>query len=786
MSGHIDSIQADAENSGSIGIGSPLQRLEDQRFLTGTGRYVDDISPQRVAIAYVVRSPHGHARIVRIDKRAALASPGVIAILTGGDVLADGLEGLPCSSFPKLVPGSVQYCPTQPILVADKVRHVGDRVALIVAESLAEAKDAGELLDVEYDPLPAVTLEDALAAKAPKIWDDAPSNISFEREFGDARAVAAKFAEAYHVCKISIHYPCASANAIEPRATLGYFDPTDRRYTLYSSTQMPFRVKDILCDVLHIAQLDLRVKAVDVGGAFGMKGQIYPEDALVVWAAGKVRRPVKWTADRNESIASDMHGRSQIADAELAFDEAGKILAFRTVVAVDLGAYLGQSAGIPPSNAGLSYPGTYHVPLIHATVRAVFTNTAQLGPYRGSGKPEASFVLERLMEKAAREMGIDPIDLRRRNLIQRSQMPYKTPGVYTYDTGDFEAILNQALALSNWDGFEERKQVSAARGFYRGIGLSMHCQRAGTANERMEIRVDPMGSVSVYAGTFATGQGHETMYAQLVSEWLGVSPLKVRVFQGDTDTVLYGRGTFAQRSMSAGGSALKAAAENVVVKGKKIAAWILEAAEADIQFNRGTFSVVGTDRRLSFAEVASKSYNGLGVPEELGVGLDGIGSHSGANTYPNGCIVCEVEIDIDTGMVSVDRLTAVDDVGAVINPITLEGQLHGSVAQGLGEALVEEVIYEKGSAQLLTGSLMDYGMPRADMVPNITSEVTLVRSNTNPLGSKGGSEAGNVGVPAAVVNAILDALSPFGVSDIAIPATPERVWRAIMNGTNSR
>lgn len=775
----MKSISATAAGGADIGLGTPLQRVEDERLLTGQGRYVDDIFLRNMAFAYVVRSPHAHGRILHIDKTASLAAPGVLAVLTGEDAVKDQLGALKCATFPRQPPGNVGFCPSQPILVSDKVRHVGDRVALIVAETLAQAKDAGELLDVRYETLPAVTLVDALAPSAPKVWDEAQSNVSFMHEAGDRAAVDRQFAEAAHVTKIAVHYPRASANSMEPRATIAFLDPSDGRYTLCSSTQMPFLVREVLSDVLHIPQLNLRVKAMDVGGGFGMKGQVYPEDALVVWAAGKLKRPVKWTAERSEALASDMHGRSLVNNAELAFDGNGKILAFRINVAVDLGAYLSSSAGVPPRNAWVSYPGTYRVPLIHAVVRAVFTNTSQLGPYRGSGKPEASFVLDRLMEKAAREMEIDAVELRRRNLIRTSDMPYKTPGIYVYDSGNFEAVLDKALALADWRGFETRRIESEKRGVRRGIGVSMHCQRAGTYNERMEIRMDSSGAVGIFVGTFATGQGHETMFSQMAAGWLGIPVTQIRVFQGDTDRVLFGRGTFAQRSMSAGGSALKRAADQVITKGRRFAAWILEVSEEDIVFDSGSFCVAGTDRRVTWKELAGRSYAGAGIPEELGIGLDGVGSHEGPNTYPNGCMVCEVEVDVDTGVIEVDRLTAVDDVGVIVNPLTIEGQLHGSIAQGLGETLQEEVVYERKTGQLISGSFMDYAMPRADIMPQIESEFFLVPAKTNLLGTKGGAEAGNAGAPSAIVNAALDALSDLGVTDLPMPATSERVWRAI-------
>ena len=765
-------------------LGAAARRVEDGRFLAGKGRYVDDLAPPGAAFAHVVRSPHAHARILGIDKAAALAAPGVLAVLTGEDAAREEIGAIACEWLPDPPPGGRVHRPEHPILATGKARHVGDRVALVVARTADQARDAGELLSVAYETLPAVTLADALAPGAPRVWDEAADNLGFRIESGDRRAVGERFDAAAHVSRIAFHYPRASANAIEPRAALAYPDPIDGRRTLCTSAQSPHEVKDAIAGILGIPGTSLRVIVPDVGGGFGMKGQIYPEEVLVVWAAGKLGRPVKWTAERSESLASDMHGRHQIAEAALALDGNGRILAFRTSVTIDLGAYLSVAAGVPPRNAAIGYPGVYDVPLIHAVVRAAFTNTAQLGPYRGSAKPEASFVLERLIDNAARETGVDPVALRRRNLIPAHAMPYRTPGGYVYDSGDFERVLDRALALADWRGFERRRAARA--GPRRGIGLAMHCQRAGTFSERMEIRVDRDGAVALHVGTLSTGQGHETMFAQMVSGWLGVPMEQVRVFQGDTDKVLFGRGTFAQRSMSTGGSALKLAAEDVIAKGRRLSAWMLEAPEADIDFEDGVFRVAGTDRSVAFREVARMSYAGGGLPREFGVGLDGVGAHEGSYTFPNGCMVCEVAVDVETGAVAVERLSAVDDAGAVVNPLTLDGQVHGSVAQGLGEALVERMVYDRGSGQLLTGSFMDYGMPRADIMPDIATEVAPVPTATNELGAKGGSEAGNVGAPAAIVNAIVDALSPWGITHIPMPATPERIWRAIREADAQR
>lgn len=763
----------------NTGIGARVVRREDERFLTGRGRFADDLNLPSTARAYIVRSPHAHARIAALDVAAARAAEGVLVVLTGAEVASEGLGGLPCHAFPPAVAGARQYRPLQPILATGVVRHVGDRVALVVAETLAQAKTAAELLAVDYEPLPAVTLADAAKPDAPKVWSDAASNISFTIERGDRAIVDEQFRKAAHVTSVTVAYPRASANALEPRSATAYEDPASGRLTLCTSTQTPYLVRQTLANVLHMPEASLRVIALDVGGAFGMKSQIYPEEALVLWAAAKLRRPVKWTGERAECLASDTHGRHQIARGEMAFDDQGRILAFRTAVDVDLGAYLGNSAGVPPLNAAVGYPGTYDIPLIHAVSRGVFTNTCSTGPYRGSGKPEATFVMERLLDKAAREMKVDAVTLRRANLIRPAAMPYRTPGGNVYDSGDFETVMDKASALADWDGFAPRRAESERRGKYRGIGMAMHCQRAGSLSERMEIRVAPDGGIFVYPGTLSTGQGHETMFAQMICDWLGVAIDDVRIKQGDTDSALFGRGTFAQRSTSTGGSALRFAADEIVAKGKRMSAWMLEAAEADIEFERGVFRIKGTDRQVSFKDVAKASYEGAALPQGFDIGLSGAGTHPGPNTFPNGCMICEVEVDPETGSVELLRLCAVDDVGCVVNPLTLEGQLHGSIAQGVGEALLEEIIYSRDSAQLVTGSFMDYGMPRADHIPEVSADYALVPTRTNLLGTKGGSEAGNVGVPAAVINAIVDALSDLGIDDVALPATSERIWRVL-------
>lgn len=762
-----------------VGIGSPVRRVEDQRLLTGSGRFVDDLKFPDAVYGCLARSPHAHAKINAIDVAAIEHMPGVLAVLTGRDLAREKIGPLPCFTVPASYASA--WRPDWPVLATSHVRYVGEGVAFIVAETPAQAKDAAESLNVDYETLPVATIPEPGIDSPNPVWPEIADNVAFRIENGDAQAVQQGLARAAHVTRLTVQYPRVTANAMEPRAVLACADITPGRTRIYSSTQTPYRVREIVSRSLGLSEMDLRVVAYDVGGGFGMKAQTYPEEVLVTWASRRLRRPVKWIADRGESLAADAQGRDQIADAELAFDAEGQILALRVVVTSGLGAYLTLAAGTAPANAANSYTGPYNMPAIHAAVRAVYTHTAPVTAYRGTGKPEASYLVERLMDQAAREMKRDPIELRRVNLIPLSALPYRTAQGQTYNSGEFEAILDKTLVLADRTGFAARRADSERRSLLRGFGMAMHCQRAGNQSERMEIRVAPDGVLALYVGTFAHGQGHETTFGQMVGEWFGVGLDRVRVFQGDTDKVLFGRGTFSQRSMIAGGSALRLAADVVIDKAKRLAGWMLETADADIEFVQGRFAVKGTDRSLSFGEVARKSYQGIGVPAEFGVGLDGTGSHPGPNTFPNGCMIAEVEVSAETGVVSVVKLSSVDDAGTILNPLLLEGQLHGSIAQGLGETLFEAVVYDPDSGQLLTGSFMDYAMPRAQDLPAIVSAYHPVPAKTNPLGVKGGSEGGNVSVPGAVANAILDALSPFGVTDIKLPARAETIWRAIKN-----
>jgi len=765
------------------GIGASVHRIEDLRFLTGHGRYVDDIVLPNMVWGWVVRSPHAHARIRGIETRAAKGAPGVLLVLTGEDVLRERLGSLECRMFVegKQKPVGSVHRPTMPILASGEVRFVGDRVAFVVAQTRAQAMDAAELIEVDYEPLAAcATVPAAMAPGAAAVYDDNPSNIAFTLDNGDRAGVERAFAGAAHVTRLAVHYPRAVANPLEPRTCIGVFEPFDRRTTLYCGVGAPFRQrKEIAGTVLGFPESDMRVVSPDVGGSFGARNAVYPEDALVVWAARKLARPVKWRGERSDVFMSDQHGRDMLLESELAFAAGGRMLALRVAAAVNLGGYLMYSGGAPANIVAQNLTNAYDLPLFHSVVRAVFTNTVPLGPYRGSGRPEAIHTLECLVDKAAREMRIDPVELRRRNLIRPEQMPYRQPSGQVVDCGDIPRMLERNLEIAQWNDFPARRADSERRGLRRGRGVAVHCAYSGLQAERMEIRVDSNGSVSVHAGTMSSGQGHETMYAQMVREWLDVPIDQVRVLQGDTDRVLFGRGTYGERSAMVGGSALRAAADEVIRKGKRLVAWMLEANEKDIEFANAEFRVGGTDRKVTFKEVSQRAYATAGLPPELDVGLDGVGTFSGPMSYPNGSMVAEVEVDPHTGAVRVDRLSAVDDVGVAINPHMVDAQLHGSTAQGLGQALLEDVRYDPDTGQLLSASFLDYAMPRADHMPDIVSELEGIPTKTNPIGVKGGSESGNMVASPSIVNAIVDALAPLGVTELPLPATSERVWRAI-------
>ncbi len=766
----------------SFGIGQPVRRVEDRRFLTGRARYVDDIGLPRQAHGALVLSPHAHARIRRVDATRATSAPGVLCVLTGADAARDGLRGIPPNFMPEDMGGPKGYRTFRPVLVADKVRHVGERVAFVVAETAAQARQAADLVEVDYEPLPAaVTVEDAVQDGAPKIWEDWTSNVSFALALGDRNATDAAFARARHVVSVRLVNNRLAPNALEPRGAIGDHNPADDSYTLYTSTQNPHGVRSVLAQlVFGLPETALRVIAQDVGGGFGMKGDTYPEEALVLWASRRCGRPVKWIQTRSEGLLNDDHGRDQVVQGEMALDEGGKILAIRAQALHAVGAYVAGAGVVPVLYSLRLIPNAYTVPTVHVTTRAVFTNTAPTGPYRGAGRPEAVYLTERLLDRAAETIGIDPVAIRRRNFIAPEAMPYATPTGFRYDSGDFSATTDRCLDLADWKGFGARRAATERRGRRRGRALIYYIEDCGVFNDRMELRFDPSGNVTIVAGTFSHGQGHATTYAQMVSDWLGVPFENVRLVQGDTSLVSFGRGTYASRSSMIGGSALKLAADALVEKARPLAAHLMEAAPADVVFTDGRFRIVGTDRAMPLVDVAKAFYRPVGLPRQFGVGLEASGAWSAEpQNFPNGAHVCEVEVDPETGAVAVDRYVVVDDVGRVINPLICEGQIQGGLAQGIGQALLEHVAYDRASGQLLSSTFTEYCMPRADDLPGFDLDFHEVLCTTNPIGVKGVGEAGAVGAPPAVISAILDALRPLGVDHIDMPATPARVWESL-------
>jgi aerobic carbon-monoxide dehydrogenase large subunit len=765
-----------------FGIGQPVTRKEDPRFLTGRGRYVADIDLARQAHAVFVYSAHARALIRAVDKTAAEQVAGVYAVLTGEEWAADGLGTLDPEVMAEDMGGPNGYRTKRPPLAQDRVRHVGERVAVVIAATEAQARDAAELLAVDYETLPAVVrVEDAVQPDAPSVHDGAANNTSFTMHMGNAAAVEAAFARAFHVTRLSLYNNRITAVTMEPRGCIADYDAGTGRYTLYSSTQNVHGVRQTLArHILHVPERRVRVVARDVGGGFGMKGNVYPEEAVIVWAARRVGRPVKWIPSRSEALLGDAQGRDQNVNAELALDADGKFLALRWTGSHNVGAYI-EGAGAIPILFSLKLASTvYDIPAVAVTSSLVLTNTAPTVPYRGAGRPEAVYIMERLADQAAREMRIEPAELRKKNLIRPDTFPYQTRTGWVYDTGNYAAAMAKCQALADWDGYAARRDRSKAAGKYRGHSITYYVDNTGVFNERMELRFDPSGEVTIVAGTLSHGQGHETSYAQMVADWLGVPEDKIHLTQADTDEVPIGRGTYASRSMMIGGSALRAAADEVIERGKSFAAHFMEADTADIAFADGAFTIAGTDRSMPILQVAQMSFIPVGLPSELGVGLQGAGAFSSdLPSFPNGCHICEVEIDPETGEAALDRYTVVDDCGTVINPLLAKGQIQGGIAQGAGQALLEDIVYDRDNGQLLTGSLMDYGIPRADMMPNVAIDFSPVPSATNPLGAKGVGEGGTVASTPTVMNAILDALAPVGVTDVPMPATPERIWRAI-------
>ena len=768
-----------------FGVGQAVRRVEDQRFTTGAGEYVCDLTLPRQCYGVLVLSPHAHATIRRVDVTAAKAAPGVVCILTGADAKADKIGGIPPFFMTESWGGPKGFGTTRPVLLADRVRCIGDRVAFVVAETEAQARDAAELVSIDYDPLPAlIDLEQAAKADTPKIWEDCPNgNIGVTIAFGDKSATDAAFAAAKYTASVRLVNNRITGNAIEPRCAIGVYDASQGKYALHTTSQDPHGVRTVLASaVLRVPESKIRVLSPDVGGGFGMKANIYPDDVLVLWAAKRCGRPVKWTATRSESLLLDNHAREQIIYGELALDENGKFLGIRATGYQALGAYWWAAATAPLFFSLMLIPSVYDVQTIDVSTNAVFTNTAPTSVYRGAGRPEAIYLIERLVDRAAEVTGIDRVELRRRNLIKPDALPYHTPTHQNYDSGEFEKLMDKCLTLADWDGFASRRKESERRGKLRGRAVTPYIELAGVFNERMEIRFDPSGMVSIIAGTHSHGQGHATAFAQLVSDWLGVPFEAINYIQGDTEKVAFGRGTFAARSSMVGGNALRVAVDAVIVRGKEMAGALMEAAPSDIEFKAGTYTVIGTDKRMSISDVARAFFAPAGPVLKFGLGLDGVGSYAGvpggAPNYPNGCQVCEVEVDPETGTIRIDRFAAVDDLGMVINPMIVEGQIHGGIAQGVGQALFENIVYDDQSGQLITGSFLDYGMPRADDFPSFTSELVEIPAKTNPLGIKGIAESGTIGAPPTVVNAVLDALSSRGVEHLDMPLTPARIWHA--------
>ena len=771
-----------------FGIGQSVKRVEDGRFLTGSGCYVDDINLAHQTWGVVVTSPVPHARIRKVDTARALAAPGVLCVLTGADILAEKLGGIPPLFMPEDMGGPKGYRTARALLSHDKVRYVGDYVAFVVAETLEQAREAADRVDVDYEELPFVTSpEAAMAEGAPKVWDEWTSNAAFPLMLGNKDKTDAAFAAAAHVVSLRLENNRISANSIETRGYVGAYDRAEDSYTLYTSTQGPHAIRTTMAQVVfHLPETKFRVVARDVGGGFGMKGGAYPEEGLVLLASRRIGRPVKWIATRSESLLSDNHGRDQVVRGEMALDAQGHILAIRAQALHAMGAYVSGASVVPVLYSLKLIPNVYAVPTVHVATRAVFTHTVPTTPYRGAGRPEAVYLTERLLDAAAAKIGIDRIAIRRLNYIKPEAMPHATPTGLTYDSGEFDRLTDRCVELADWAGFEARRAASEQRGRRRGRAFTYYIEDCGVFNDRMELRFDPGGTLTIIAGTFSHGQSHATTFAQLVSEWLGVPFESIRYVQGDTDQVPFGRGTYASRSSMIGGSALRLASNSIIEKARPLAAHLMEAAAADVQFKDGQFQITGTDRKMALVDVAKAFFRPVGLPSSFGLGLEAAGSFAGdPPNFPNGAHACEVEIDPDTGEVSIERYTVVDDVGVVINPMVCEGQIDGGLAQGFGQALHERIIYDRESGQLITGSFTDYTMPRSDdMAHHMAADFIEVPCKTNPVGVKGVGEAGCVAAPPTVINAIIDALRPLGVTHIDMPATPERVWKA-MHGARS-
>jgi len=774
------------------GFGKPVLRKEDARLLAGAGCYSDDVNLPGQAYACFVRSPHAHARIQRIDPAGALTTPGVIAVLTGEDAVADGVKPLTHSPMPgnpheEMVRGShVSFVAPHPPIPADRVRFAGEVVAMVIAEAPAVARDGAERVVVDWTPLPPVTAGlTAAAPDAPILYGDTASNVCVDAQVGDSAAVDVAFSRAAHVVRLETWVHRITGVTMEPRAAVGAWDPASGRYTVHAGAGGLGRTQTGVAGALGVPESAVRVVAREVGGNFGTRNSCYPEFALVAWAARRLGRPVKWTGERREAFLADYHGRDLAVHAELALDADGTFLAFRGANTSNVGAHV---VSFHPLNKGMALTATvYRVPAVSMHGRAVVTNTSPTTPYRSAGRPEVMFVMERLIDVAARRHGFDRLELRRKNLVPASAMPYRNAVGTLYDSGDYRAALDRAVALADWTGFEARRAEARRRGRYRGIGVASYIElNTGFPRERAHVTVRPEGSVDVVLGTLSSGQGHATSFAQLIAEWLGVELSEVNLITGDTDVTVVGGGAHSARALRLAAVVMAKASDEIVEKGVRIAAWLLEAAEADVEFRTRRFSVKGTDRSVDLFAVAAAARR-PDAPEDCRGPLDGTSDETmPLPSFPYGSAVCEVEVDPETGVVDLVRYTTVDDCGRAVNPMILHGQTHGGIAQGVGQALWESCAYDAETGQLLSATLMDYALPRADMLPSFTTEISEVPSTSHPLGLRGGGEGGTTPALGAVVNAIVDALAELGVEHIEMPATPERVWQAIRDAQRQR
>ena len=773
-----------------FGVGQSVKRKEDNDLLRGTGKFQDDLNLPGQAHAHFLRSEHAHADIEGIDCAAALAMPGVVAIYTGADVEADGLGTVPCN-MDAFVPlnrpdGSRAYYPPNYLLPAERVRHVGEAVAMVIAETPSQARDAAEHIEVTYHALPCVVeTGGAEAPDAPTIWPEAPGNLSFLWEHGDRDAVDTAFKNAARVVAVDLVNSRLIVNSIETRGALGIFDEASGRYTLQTNTQHPFDTRAIIANILGTEQETVRILSPALGGGFGMKHMVHPEQPLIAWAARKTGRPVRWMSERGEGMVSDTQARDHVTHAELALDEEANFLGIRVSTTANLGAYVSNLGPVSPT---LLYTrmlaNAYRTPAIHAEVRGVLTNTVFTDAYRGAGIPESIYVVERLVDKAARETGLGAIEIRRRNVISPEQMPYTSPMGIAYDCGHFEENMDSCMKFADWFGFNQRRAQANERGKLRGIGMALYVESTvGDPNESISICFNDDDNVTLTAGTKSSGQGHGTIFAQFLNETLGVPFDKITYEEGDSDSLPQGGGTGGSRSTYMVGVAVKLGADKIIEKGKQLAAHLLETSVADIRFDEGEFTVAGTDRSINVMALAAKARDTTNLPAGMAPGLDESAQSEIADpTLPNGCHICEVELDPDTGTLTLDTYTAVNDFGRVVNPQLLEGQIHGGLAQGLGQAVFENCNYDAESGQLVSGSFMDYCMPRADDMPEFFLATNEVLTNQNVFGVKGCGEAGCIPSVPAVVNAVLDALAVRGVQHIDMPLTPERVWRAAQSG----